>query len=63
MSIEKKRQAVAEGSVVAFRKGKEAVWYVVTSTIGKFGIVYREEGTSNAEQVIDRCYIEQVRAA
>lgn len=61
--IEKQRAVVCTGSVVAFRTGSSAVWFDVVKTHGDFGLEVKEHGTSNASSLIDRCYVEQVKAA
>lgn len=63
MNIKSKRAAVSTGSVVAFSKAADAIWYDVIRTEGEFAILVREAGTSYAAREADRSMIEQVKAA
>lgn len=62
-AIEKLRAAVTTGSVVAFGKGKDPVWFRVVDTHGGFGLEVKEDGTNYGSQLMHRCYVEQVKAA
>lgn len=61
--IERKRDAISVGSVVAFSKAADATWFEVIKTHGDHGLEVREAGTGYQTQLFDRCYVEQVKAA
>lgn len=51
---------ITVGSIVAFNKLADATWFIVLSIDGT-KLKVQEYETNYAPQIIDRCYVAQVR--
>ncbi|MDH2088544.1 hypothetical protein N5K21_07390 [Rhizobium pusense] len=56
-------EEVTTGSVVAFSKAADATWFEVIRTHGDHGLEVREVGSEYQTQLLDRCYVAQIKAA